>query len=47
MLITADSAAEGLFTFPRSLSSPKRVSFHYPSAAIYEVAVSGTARDVE
>jgi len=44
--MTADSAAEALLTFAALFELPKRVS-HRPSAAIYEVAVTGTTTDME
>jgi hypothetical protein len=47
MLMTADSAAEAFVHFLALFEPLKRVSSHFPSAAIYEVAVSGTATDVE
>jgi hypothetical protein len=45
MLMTADSAAEAFVHFLALFEPLKRVSSH--CAAIYEVAVSGTATDVE
>jgi len=45
--MTADSAAEALLTFAALFELPKRVSSHRPSAAIYEVAVTGTTTDME